>query len=133
MNDFVRCPCAGINLDRLVQPIILALLAQEDLHGYGLIQKIVDSSMFTKEKPDPTGIYRFLKTLESRGLVLSNWDLSSPGPPKKIYRITTDGVACLETWIKTLEEYMTSIDHLLEDAKGMLQSFRDRGTHGEIT
>ncbi|MGC8660588.1 MAG: PadR family transcriptional regulator [Desulfomonilaceae bacterium] len=132
MGDVVKCPCAGTNLDRLLQPTILALLADSDIHGYGLIRKIVDSSIFAKEKPDAAGIYRFLKTLEHRGLVESKWDISATGSPKKVYRITHDGVQCLQTWIETLEEYRTSIDHLLDDAKGMLGSYRARRSDSEI-
>lgn len=124
MNDLDRCPCAGINLDKLVQTTILALLAESDLHGYGLIKKIMDWSMFGGEKPDPTGIYRFLKILEKRGLVISEWDLAAIGPPKKVYKITSDGVTCLEKWIETLDEYRTSVDHLIRNAKAMLERSR---------
>lgn len=121
MNDLDHCPCAGINLDKLVQPTILALLARQDLHGYGLVQKITEDKLFAGEKPDPTGVYRFLKILEQRGLVTAEWELPDSGPSKKVYRITPEGVACLERWIVTLEEYRLSIDTLLSGAKSTLE------------
>ncbi len=122
MNDLDQCPCAGINLDKLLQPTILALLAESDLHGYGLIQKIVNSVVFRNGRPDPTGIYRFLKIMETRGLVISEWDLTAVGPPKKTYKITSDGVTCLARWIETLEEYRTSVNRLIRTAKAVLES-----------
>lgn len=124
MKDFDQCACAGINLDKLVQPMILLFLAQEDLHGYGLIQKIMDSSMFKGEKPDPTGVYRFLKAMEDRKFVVSSWDLKESGPPKKTYRITGEGIACLEKWIGTLRDYVKSIEALVKDADRTLGAHR---------
>ena len=122
MLDFDQCACAGINLDKLVQPTILLFLAEEDLHGYGLIQKLMESPMFKGEKPDPTGIYRFLKSMEERRLVVSSWDIAETGPPKKVYRITGEGEACLQRWISTLREYLASIETLVAAADGILAS-----------
>ena len=122
MTDFDQCACAGINLDKLVQPTILLFLAEQDLHGYGLIQKIMDSPMFKGEKPDPTGIYRFLKSMEDRQLVVSSWDLAESGPAKKIYTITGEGVVCLQRWISTLRDYLTSIETLVTVADRLLEA-----------
>jgi DNA-binding PadR family transcriptional regulator len=122
MLDFDQCACAGINLDKMVQPTILLFLAEQDLHGYGLIHKLTDSPMFKGEKPDPTGIYRFLKSMEERRLVVSSWDIAETGPPKKVYRITGEGEACLQRWTNTLREYLTSIETLVAAADRILES-----------
>jgi len=122
MLDFDQCACAGINLDKLVQPTILLFLTEQNLHGYGLIQKIMDSPMFKGEKPDPTGIYRFLKSMEDRQLVVSSWDLAESGPPKKIYKITGEGEACLQRWISTLRDYLASIETLVAVADRILEA-----------
>jgi len=122
MLDFDQCACAGINLDKLVQPTILLFLAEQDLHGYGLILKLMDSPMFKGEKPDPTGIYRFLKSMEDRQLVVSSWDLAEPGPPRKVYTITGEGMACLQRWIGTLRNYLTSIETLVTVADRILEA-----------
>ena len=127
MTDFDRCACSGINLDKFVQPMILLCLAEEDLHGYGLTQKIIDSPMFKGEKPDPTGVYRFLKSMEERNLVVSSWDLPASGPPKKIYRITSEGMACLERWVVTLRDYLKSLQALIASSERTLKdSNRDK-------
>jgi len=120
MTDFDGCSCTGINLDKFIQPMILLFLAEQDLHGYGLTQKIMNSPMFKGEKPDPTGVYRFLKSMENRQFVVSTWELAESGPPKKIYKITATGMTCLETWIDTLRDYVKSITSIVSAADGIL-------------
>lgn len=115
-----KCSCSGYNLDKLVQPSILSLLAKEDLYGYKIVQCMVDSPMFKEGKPDSTGVYRFLKTMEKRGLVTSRWDTKGDGPAKRIYKITNSGKVCLARWIVTLEEYRTQIGCLLQEARSNL-------------
>jgi PadR family transcriptional regulator PadR len=127
MIDLNQCPCAGINLDKLLQPSILLSLADEQLHGYGLIGRITDSPMLKGEKPDPTGVYRVLKTMEERGLVSSRWDLVESGKPKRIYKITDQGIDCLARWISSLNDYRASIDELLSHAEGALSKIRSKG------
>lgn len=120
MKEFDRCPCTGVNLDRFIQTMILLYLAEQDLHGYGLVQKIMESPMSKGEKPDPTGVYRILKSMEARGLVVSSWDLPESGPPKRIYRITTAGMACLDRWVTTLRDYVNSLEALIVNAEKIL-------------
>jgi PadR family transcriptional regulator, regulatory protein PadR len=124
MSDFDHCACSGINLDKLVQPMILLSLAEQRLHGYGLIQKITESPMFRGEKPDPTGIYRFLKAMEERNLVVSAWDMPEAGPPKKTYTITPEGLACLERWLATLRDYLNSLQALVASADRKLAELK---------
>ena len=128
MEDLNHCPCSGINLDKLVQPTVLALLAREELHGYGLVQRLTDYPMFSGCKPDPTGVYRFLKILEQRGLVDAEWDLADSGPARKVYRITSEGLRCLERWIGTLDDYRRSIDALLSEARSTLNGVQGTDT-----
>jgi PadR family transcriptional regulator, regulatory protein PadR len=132
MIDLEQCPCSGINLDKLIQPMILLFLSDRALHGYGLVQEIMNSPMFRGDKPDPTGVYRFLKTMENRGLVVSQWELVESGPAKKTYRITEEGLICLEQWVATLRDYVSSIETLLATADRMFpgsgrQNASDKG------
>jgi PadR family transcriptional regulator PadR len=112
-----KCSCKGYNLDKLLQPNILILLTQQNLHGYSIIQELENKNLFNGEKADNTGIYRTLKVLEDKGLVQSQWELESAGPAKKIYNITEEGRDCLSNWIDTLETYRKTIDTIIEEAK----------------
>jgi DNA-binding PadR family transcriptional regulator len=114
------CPCGGATLDKLIQPAILAILAEGPLHGYRLADRIGRMPMAHGEKPDISGVYRFLKTMEKKGLVEVSWDLSDRGPAKKSYRITAAGEECLACWIETLEEYRKGITLLLKTARKAL-------------
>lgn len=119
MPGLDQYPCCGKNLDKLIQPSILVLLAGESLHGYAIVQKITQEPIHLGETPDASGIYRFLKIMEGRGLVSSTWEIGDAGPPKRIFSITPEGTACLDRWMKTLREYQAFIDRLLNSAHGL--------------
>ena len=114
------CPCAGRKLGKLIQPAILAVLAQGPMHGYGLAERIGRLPICGGEGPDSTGIYRFLKAMEDRGLVASTWDLSERGPARKTYGITPAGEECLAQWVKTLQHYRRGINALVRLARRSL-------------
>ena len=40
--DMDACPCAGIHLDKFIQPAILAFLTEGPLHGYNIAQRLVE-------------------------------------------------------------------------------------------
>jgi poly-beta-hydroxybutyrate-responsive repressor len=111
------CPCAGGTLDKLIQPAILIVLSEGPLHGYALAERLSEMPMLGGHKPDGSGVYRFLKTMERKGLVTSSWDTSQSGPAKRAYQITQTGECCLRTWISTLEDYRDGVNYLLRAAR----------------
>lgn len=117
MIRFAGCPCAGRTLDKLIQPAILAVLAQEPAHGYRIAEQIGEIPGFLHDKPDVSGIYRFLKAMETKRLVVSSWDTPGRGHAKRLYEITANGRACLVRWVGTLEQHLTAITALLGTAR----------------
>jgi DNA-binding PadR family transcriptional regulator len=115
-----KCPCAGRHLEKFVQPAVLSLLAEEPLHGYLLMQRLGKMPMFKNHAPDSTGVYRFLKAMEDRRLVVAKWDISENGPAKKQFRLTPKGRKCLETWVATLAEYYDGLGHMLRSLRHAL-------------
>jgi len=113
-NSFSRCPCIGVTLDKLVQPAMLAILVEGPLHGYELARKIGGIPHFFDEAPDISGIYRMLKSMETRGIVTSDWDISEGGHPKRLFTITDTGRQCLENWNATLKDYHMTVGALLK-------------------
>ena len=115
--DLALCPCAGGNLDKFIQPAMLAALAREPLHGYLIVARLRDLPMFQCQAPDLTGVYRYLKAMEKRGLVVCEWDLSASGPAKRVFRITAGGRKCLRQWLATLEAYSGQLASLLQTVR----------------
>lgn len=111
--DFDQCACSGKTLGRLVQPAVMALLADEPLHGYLLVQRLAELEMFRCQPPDPTGVYRTLRSMEEDGLVRSAWDFGDSGPAKRRFELTAEGRACLARWTQTLDQYARAITDLL--------------------
>jgi DNA-binding PadR family transcriptional regulator len=87
------------------------------MHGYGLAEHIGALPSFAGDKPDVSGVYRYLKAMERKGLVVSSWDLSESGPAKKTYQLTASGQQCLRRWVHTLEQYRDTITALLNTAR----------------
>ncbi|MBN2271668.1 MAG: helix-turn-helix transcriptional regulator [Sedimentisphaerales bacterium] len=112
-EKFSKCPCTGKTLAKIVQPAVLAVLAEQPLHGYLIVQRLSEMMMFRGECPDPAGVYRVLRSMDRRGLVTSSWDLGKTGPAKRRFTLTPSGRACLKQWAQTLEHYARSIEDLL--------------------
>ncbi|WP_425059608.1 hypothetical protein SCACP_02020 [Sporomusa carbonis] len=122
MIDIKKCPCMGINLDKLIQPAILTLLSAAELHGYIIVQKLQETCILQGKRPDPSGVYRCLRLMEQRGLVTAVWNVSDPGPARRLYTITDIGLECLRNWIHTLENYHRSLGNFLVSAKNAICS-----------
>lgn len=127
MPKVTDCPCLGGTLDKLIQPAILAALSHGPLHGYKLAERISEMASCSAGKPDLSGIYRFLKAMEARGLVLSSWDTPEKGHARRCFEITADGKVCLEKWAETLEAYHATIKSLLGQVRAVVSTKRRSG------
>lgn len=109
-----KCACQGGTLDRFIQPSILLILTWGESNGYMIIKQMQELSMFKDGLPDATGVYRYIKTLESRGLIESREETDENGKEKKLYNITDEGRDCLKNWKYTLSGYQKSINEMIE-------------------
>jgi len=130
--SFEQCPCSGNTLGKLLHAAILTVLADGSLHGYRLMERLANLQVLRGERPDPAGVYRILRSLEASGFVSGEWDLSRPGPARRIYRVTPEGRRCLETWLQTLMTYRDSIDELVGMAAATLATPPEDGTNTGI-
>ena len=69
--------------------LVLAALAVEPAHGYGIIARLRDSSREVFRLAEGT-VYPTLHRLERDGLVKSRWTTAS-GRRRRVYRITRSG------------------------------------------
>lgn len=123
------CPCAGATLARLIQPAVLTVLAGGARHGYRIVERLAASPVMAGNRPDPTGVYRVLRSMEKRRLVVGAWDLSDSGPARRRYRLTPAGRRCLGRWVATLAEYHRAIRGLLAAARKASATSARQPTH----
>lgn len=91
------------------------------MHGFAILKEIAKNPRFADKVPDATGVYRYLKKMESSGLLTSQWsleDLDDAGKPKRIFSITKEGKHCLANWAIALTDY----EKYIHDLVGQIQS-----------
>jgi PadR family transcriptional regulator, regulatory protein PadR len=105
-------------------PCLLLLLRQWNAHGYQLLQQLM---AFGFAALDPATVYRTLRQLEKDGLVSSVWDTGHEGPARRVYSITDTGVAFLQAWAASLEQYRQTLDAFFD----LYQSFFKEHTYDQ--
>ena len=108
-----ECPCQGKTLMRMVQPIILSILAGAPCHGYGIIQQIARTKLWEQSIPDPAGIYRTLREMEKRGLITSQPGNDAGGIGRRVFTLTEEGALCKQSWRRTLLEYQEGVREVI--------------------
>lgn len=76
----------------LLDLIVLQFLNTKPMHGYQIITRIRKSFGVYF---GPSTIYPLLNTLEKKGRVKSEWDMSNERP-RKVYTLTTEGKGLLD-------------------------------------
>ena len=74
--------------ERCLSAAVLEVLDGRPLHGYELYDVLVSSGF---RMGDRALVYHELHGLERTGLVASHLDVSSPGPARRVYALTTAG------------------------------------------
>jgi poly-beta-hydroxybutyrate-responsive repressor len=95
---------------------LLLLLAESSAHGYELIDRL---KPFGFEINDPASVYKTLRQMETEGLVTSTWELSTRGPARRVYELTSDGRDLLEAWSITLDQNRTILGRFLDRYAGL--------------
>ncbi len=108
-----RCSCKNARTSRFLIPALLLILSEEPSHGYELTEKYTEFG-FTGAGSDPGAVYRTLKLLSSDGFIKSKWKTDEPGPAKKIYSITADGLKLLSSWAGEIKE-RKHLNYFLKD------------------
>lgn len=96
--------------------VILKTLESGPLHGYGISRSVRDA---TGEdlSIEEGALYPALRRLEKRGYVEAEWGLSDTGREARFYRLTRDGVAELESGLRTWERYVRAMSSVLGTAR----------------
>lgn len=90
------------NLSRLIEPVVLYLLATEQArYGYELLEETAEFAI-TDAAIDAAAVYRTLRKLEDRSYVASQWSPGESGPSRRMYVLTAAGHEHLHRWAAVL-------------------------------
>lgn len=91
---------------------ILLCLAESPAHGYQLLERLGREAGLAGPLL-PGTLYRWLRGLEQRGLVVSRWEAGAAGPARRRYALTAGGWQLLDEVAARLEEERRHLDRLL--------------------
>lgn len=80
---------------------LLLLIAEAPAHGYDLAERLSDLGL---ADVDSAAVYRALRALDEEGLAESWWEESGSGPVRRRYRVSDEGLSCLQAWAASVGE-----------------------------
>ena len=93
-----------------IEYCVLALLQSEDRYGFEITRQLSEADgLVTSEGT----VYPLLTRLRNDGLVDTYWQESTEGPPRRYYRITTNGKRALKSFIDQWARFRDSVDDIL--------------------
>lgn len=92
---------------------VLALLRDEERYGLDLSRRLAADGLVTSEGT----MYPLLARLRQDGLVETSWHESSQGPPRRYYRLTSEGRAALDAFTVQWHRFRDAIDTVLDGGR----------------
>jgi len=97
-----------------IEYCVLALLLSEDRYGFEITRELSNADgLVTSEGT----VYPLLTRLRNDGLVDTYWQESTEGPPRRYYRITTNGKRALSSFIDQWGRFRDSVDDILSKGR----------------
>jgi len=117
-----HCCSRGARVRGFLQPWLLLLLARKPAHGYELIEQLGQDEQVPAG--DPGLLYRTLRQFEEDGLVRSSWNTEGPGPARRVYEITAEGLDYLHAWEANLRRTRERLDRFLAEYQAHFEAER---------
>ena len=125
-GGFPTRPCPeGGRIRGFLQPWVLLLLAEKPAHGYELLERLGREE--DTPAADPGLLYRTLRQFEEEGLVRSSWETQGPGPARRIYEITDDGLEYLHAWVAGIRRLRERLERFLAVYRNRFPAPEERG------
>lgn len=113
----MRCMVAGETRDPLtelrrgvLEHCVLAVMRQQETYAYEIVRALSDSGgLMTSEGT----IYPLLSRLRRDGLVQTTWRESESGPPRRYYRLTSQGQRALDAFVRDWTRFRDAVDAVL--------------------
>jgi PadR family transcriptional regulator PadR len=105
----------------VVEHCVLALLRDRPRYGFDLVRELSEGGgLLTSEGT----IYPLLARLRRDGLVVTTWQESDSGPPRRYYALTDDGRSSVAWFASEWARFKDGVDRLLT---GSADDAADRG------
>lgn len=89
---------------------VLALLRRRPRYGFDIVRELSEADgLLTSEGT----IYPLLSRLRKEGLVVTTWQESESGPPRRYYALTADGRIGLDRFVEDWRRFRDSVDRVL--------------------
>jgi len=99
-------------LKKDLHTLILSVLMDGPIHGYGISRKI-EARSNSMLKMREGSLYPALRTLEQEGLIGGTWEVQESGPARRVYEITAQGRMEYSRRAAEWKEYVTMVDSLI--------------------
>lgn len=99
-----------------IEALILAVLAEQELHGYEILKQIKQKSSDVLKFGEGQ-LYPALHKLESEGLVLATWMPQDGKPDRKVYRLTPTGTKELDVHRKAWTLFSSGVGEIFNSTQ----------------
>lgn len=95
--------------------VLLSVLSRskEPMYGYQIAKLLEESGPDLPMMKQGT-LYPVLRSLEENGLLESTVEPSVSGPPRRYYKITSEGAATLTEWLEIWKQTKKFVDAILK-------------------
>jgi transcriptional regulator len=97
--------------------LILKALSRKPDHGYGIARWLRETSSDAFQVEEGA-LYPALRRMETKGLIVSDWDVTETGREAKYYRLTSEGKARLESAVAHWNRYVMAMAEVLDPGGG---------------
>ena len=111
----------GRGVNRYIEAVLLALLAEGPGHGYDLNERLATLFPLPDSLPDVSTVYRALGELEGQGAIRSSW-ADGAGGGRKVYELTEAGHDLLGFWVERFEEEQAGVARFLDVVRETIRS-----------
>lgn len=95
--------------------LVLAILRDGPLHGYGIARELERRSEQALQFKDGT-LYPTLHSLEADGLIESEWETPPKGQARKVYAVTKSGLVALEQRTQHWRTFVNAVETVIGGA-----------------
>ena len=97
----------------VVEPCVLAVMQEGEVYGVDLARRLTAAGLLASEGT----LYPVLARLRASGLVTTRWEESPSGPPRRYYRLTTDGIETVDRFTETWRTFAGAVETVLKETR----------------